>query len=317
MPQSMIEQLDLADVQAFLATHVDPSVQDVAAAGAGAWSRCFRFRSAERDLVVRFGRHVDDFLKDRLAAAYAAPGLPIPQVLTIAPAFDGHYAISTRVIGEPLEQVPPEQWFTLLPAVVQMLDTMRMVELPMASGQGGYGSWDANGQAPFESWPAYLLQVGDDTPDLRTYGWKARLANSPIGMQAFEWGMQRLKQVARADTPRYLIHGDLINRNVLVSSNQISGVFDWGCGAYGDHLYDLAWFVFWAPWSPNLDIVALATLLEQHWTMVGYRPAHQAERLMACYLHIGIAHLAYNAYLGDWETLAATAERMYELIVDR
>jgi hypothetical protein len=105
MPQSMIEHLDLADVQAFLAAHVDPHVQDVAAAGAGAWSRCFRFRSAERDLVVRFGQHVDDFLKDRLAAAYAAPGLPIPQVLTIGPAFDGHYAISTRVIGEPLEQV--------------------------------------------------------------------------------------------------------------------------------------------------------------------------------------------------------------------
>jgi hypothetical protein len=33
-------------------------------------------------------------------------------------------------------------------------------------------------------------------------------------------------------------------------------------------------------------------------------------RLLACYLHIGLDHLAYNSYLGDWDTLMATAERM-------
>jgi hypothetical protein len=35
---------------------------------------------------------------------------------------------------------------------------------------------------------------------------------------------------------------------------------------------------------------------------------------MACYLHIGLDHLAYNAYLGDWATLAATADRMRALV---
>jgi hypothetical protein len=37
-------------------------------------------------------------------------------------------------------------------------------------------------------------------------------------------------------------------------------------------------------------------------------------RLAACYLHIGLDHLAYNAHLGDWETLAATAARMKMLV---
>jgi hypothetical protein len=35
---------------------------------------------------------------------------------------------------------------------------------------------------------------------------------------------------------------------------------------------------------------------------------------MVCYLHIGLDHLAYNTYLGDWSALAATAERMQTLI---
>jgi len=38
------------------------------------------------------------------------------------------------------------------------------------------------------------------------------------------------------------------------------------------------------------------------------------ERLMACYLHIGLDHLAYNAHLGDMSALWATAERLQALV---
>jgi hypothetical protein len=37
-------------------------------------------------------------------------------------------------------------------------------------------------------------------------------------------------------------------------------------------------------------------------------------RLMACYLHIGLDHLAYFAYLSDWPMLEATAKQMRRLI---
>ena len=114
--------------------------------------------------------------------------------------------------------------------------------------------------------------------------------------------------------PRCLVHCDLINRNVLVSKDRISGVFDWGCSIYGDHLYDLAWFEFWAPWDPKLNIPYLRSELEQRWRDVGYAPEDKEARLMACYLHIGLDHLAYNAYLGDWTALVATAERMRTLV---
>jgi len=96
-----------------------------------------------------------------------------------------------------------------------------------------------------------------------------------------------------------------------VSGNQISGVFDWGCSLYGDHLYDLAWFEFWAPWCPALDIALLRTALEKQWESVRYDPQDKERRLMTCYL---LDHLVYNAYLGDIATLEATAKRMQRLV---
>ncbi len=109
-------------------------------------------------------------------------------------------------------------------------------------------------------------------------------------------------------------HADLMNRNVLAGDIAITGVLDWGCACYGDHLYDLAWFDFWSPWHPNLDIAYLRSELEHRWRAAGYTPRNLAARLQACYLHIGLDHLAYNAWLEDWPTLSATAERMRKLV---
>jgi hygromycin-B 4-O-kinase len=161
------------------------------------------------------------------------------------------------------------------------------------------------------------LSVADDTLDRRTYGWRARLAAFPQADAVLSWGFDRLKQVANDDVPRGLIHGDLINRNVLVSDSSITGVFDWGCACYGDHLYDLAWFKFWAPWFPSLDIDLLRSELERRWRALRYVPHQKDERLMACYLHIGLDHLAYNAHLRDISALAPTAERMQALVSGR
>ena len=78
-----------------------------------------------------------------------------------------------------------------------------------------------------------------------------------------------------------------MNRNVLVQEERITAVFDWGCALYGDHLYDLAWFEFWAPWTPQLDIEHLKAQLLRRWQEVGYAPEDKEARLTACYLHIG------------------------------
>ena len=176
------------------------------------------------------------------------------------------------------------------------------------------GAGGDRGIAPYASWSEHLLAVVEDTPQHRTHGWRAKLATAPQDDATFTWGFELLKQVASDEVPRCLTHCDLINRNVLVDNAAISGVFDWGCSLYGDHLYDLAWFEFWAPWYPKLDMQILRSALEQRWRDVAYIPEEQAARLMACYLHIGLDHLAYNAYLGDWAALSATAARMKALV---
>ncbi len=306
-----VHTVDTERARAFLASHLGVGVSEVVRIGEGAWSRCFAFTHGGQNLVIRFGKYVSDFEKDRLAHTYATPDLPIPEVLEIGPVMDGYYAISRRVYGMPLESVSAGQWLALVPGVVAALEAMRTADL---SATEGFGDWGADGNAGSTGWSNRLLSVSEDTPDQRGHGWRERLAESPRGAATFEWGFDLLKQVADDVVPRYLLHCDLTNRNVLVSANQITGVLDWGCSVYGDHLYDLALFEFWAPWHLQLDVEPLRSAIEQQWAEKGYRPENERSRIIACYLHIGLEHIAYNAHLGDWTTLLAVAKRMRALV---
>lgn len=303
--------VDLVQARSFLAAHFAGEAAALELIGEGAWSRCFGFRLGQEALVIRFGKYLDDFQKDQCAYAYAAPGLPVPQVLEIGEAYDGYYAISTRAYGVALESVSASEWLAGVPAVVAALEAMRLATLPAGTG---YGGWDSNGNASHPSWSGHLLAVAEEAPDSRTFGWRERLRALPEADATFVWGLDLLKDVVTDSAPRCLIHADLINRNVLVQDGAITAVFDWGCSRFGDHLYDLAWFEFWAPWFPNLDIPYLRLALEQQWREAGYVPQDKVARLIACYLHIGLDHLGYNAYFGDHVALAQTAERMRMLV---
>lgn len=310
-PKSASANIDADQAREFIEAHLKIVPSEVKLIGEGAWSRCFGFHHGDQELAIRFGKYLDDFEKDRVACEYAGPGLPIPEVTEIGQAFDGYYSIATRVHGVPLESVDGDQWHALLPSLVSAMEAMRVADLSATSGFGGWGSEQ---KASHSCWSEYLLSVAEDTPDQRGGGWRERLVTAPEDDAAFTWGYELLKEVASDTIPRSLIHGDLINRNVLVAGDALSGVFDWGCSKYGDHLYELAWFEFWAPWYPDLDMRLLRSELEKRWQATGCMPVDKQRRLAACYLHIGLEHLAYNAFLSDWTTLSATAERMRALV---
>ena len=302
--------IGVAEAEAFLAqyysveSHMDLTVEHI---GEGAWSRCFGFRHGDEDLAIRFGHYIDDFQVDQLAYRYASPALPIPEVRAIGKAYDGYYAISTRVRGVPLESVNAAQWRAVIPSVVDALEAMRTADISATTGFGGWGEGETGSCA---TWSEHLLTVDNDLPEYRTYGWRAKLAESAEHDATFRWGYELLQKVVSDAIPRGLLHCDLINRNALVANNRLSGIFDWGCSRYGDHLYELAWFEFWGSWYPELDMTLLRSTLEQRWRDVGYEPSEKDARLLTCYLHIGLDHFAYNAYLGDWDALAATSDRM-------
>jgi aminoglycoside phosphotransferase (APT) family kinase protein len=288
----------------FLADRYGGEVRAVVELRGGYWSSAFAFRLDGRDLVARFGRWREDYEKDRAAMAFAGPDLPVPGVLEIGDAFDGAYAISERRFGVFLEELDAEGFQLVLPALMRALDAMRSVPLPP----------DARGVP----WDAWLRDLLIDHPGGRVSGWRQRIAASSeleglfvAGQNAFE------KLVDACPDIQHVLHLDLINRNVLVAADRahLEAVFDWGCLSYGDFLYDVAWFTFWAPWHPGLAATDIRGAVLDHYSSTSFAVENFDERIRCYELHIGVHHLAYNTFVPDaQEDLAAIASRLRELI---
>lgn len=308
--------VDAAMAGAFLRRHFagQPVVEvtDVELVGEGAWSRCFGFVLDGAPMVVRFGRLVEDFEKDRFAGSLRRAGLPVPTVTdvgTVGVAYVGYYAISTRVFGAPLEYLTSAQWETVMPSLFGMLDAMRSIVPPAGCG---YGGWGADGVGTQPNWRSLLVSVDGDDPTDRTRGWRDRMAQSPRASAAFRRGLEQMDVLAEAlpNGERHLVHGDPVNRNILVADGLISGVFDWGCSIWGDHLYDIALIEFWSPWYPTIDALRIWQRAKQHFGEIGLVVVDLEERIRCCLIHIGVDHIRYNAFLGDWKALDDVVDRL-------
>lgn len=290
----------------------DGPIRDLAPLGSGAWSRAFAFTAGGRALVVRVGKHVDDFERDRLAAAFASEALPIPQVLAIAPVpdlGDGLFAcVSTRAEGTFIDRLDEAGMRALLPSLLATWDALRAADL---SHTTGYGGWDIHGNAPHESWQEMLRAVAVDHPDGRGHGWLGALHAVPAASAAWTTLLARLDAALDAigaedvSIGRHLIHSDMLNFNVFCDPDQhrISALFDWGCATTGDPLYDLAWFAYWQPWYPAWAEIDFVDAMRRHLAETGVAmPAFDA-RLRACMLHIALGDLAYSASIDRWHDL--------------
>ncbi len=303
--------LNAADAKAFLVARFGGEVGDVSPIGHGEWSRAFAFRRASDEYILRFSALDEDFRKDRIAAGYCSRDLPIPAVVEVGPTRGGYFAISERAFGEFLDDLDEDQMRRVLPALFAALNATRQVDLSMTTG---YGSWSADGTGPHPSWRAALLAVADDRPGERTHGWRERLAGSPTGSAPFDEALARLDAlVPDSAQERHLIHSDLLNYNVLVADGRISAVIDWGCAMYGDFLYDLAWFLFWAPWYPAWRGIDFKHEAARHYASIGLDLPQFEERLTCCQIHIGLAAQAYNAFKERWDALEETARRTLEI----
>ena len=297
--------IDLARAIEFLGRRFGSDASDVAQIGMGVWSQAFAFRRAGCGYVIRFGAHQEDFNKDRFAARYAGPALPIPRVIELGEAFGGYYAISERVFGRYIDDVDGAQMRALLPSLFAALDAARLADL---AGTSGYGGWGADGSAPYKSWRAALLDVAGDRPTDRTHGWHERLKASSVGDGPFQEAYGHLVELAeRVPEERHLIHSDLLHYNVLVEGDRVTGVLDWGCGMYGDFLYDLAWLCFWKPWYSAWQGIDFQAEALRHYASIGLDVPQFEDRLRCCQIHIGLAGQAYMAYAGNWTDLEDTA----------
>jgi hygromycin-B 4-O-kinase len=297
-------QITIDQARTFLADRYRATATAVAELRGGDWSSAFAFQLDGRDFVARFGQWRDDFEKDAAAMAFASPDLPIPRVLEIGDAFDGAYAISERHFGIFLEELDAEGFRLVLPALLRALDTMRSA--PVRDNARGM---------PWSEWLRTLLV---DHPGARVSGWRHKIATSPELDALFVAGLNAFEDLVDACPDlQHVLHLDLINRNVLVAHERtrLEAVFDWGCLAYGDYVYEVAWLMFWAPWHRGLAATDIRGAVLDHYATTGVAAENFDERIRCYQLHIGVHHLAYNTFVAGRETdLAEIASRIRDLI---
>src|SRR5579875_1868033 len=114
------------------------------------------------------------------------------------------------------------------------------------------------------------------------------------------------------EPPRSFVHCDLLNRNVTVAGDgsALRAVFDWGCLFAGDYLYDVAWLEFWAPWHSGLAAHDIRAAARARFEATDPVAELFDLRMRVCAIHIGLCHLAYSAYVGKPDGIAACDRRM-------
>ena len=276
----------------------------------GEWSAAYSVRTADQDLVARFGAYDEDFEKDAYAARYGSEALPVPPILEWGPALGGFYAIAPRMHGGHIDELDETRMRRVLPSLFAAHDAMRGAELVGP----GFGGWRANGDTSHSSWRHWLLGFVDGPATRGAPGWRELLRDLPDVVRKFEEGYERLVELAD-DCPevRHLFHDDLINRNVLVRDGRVSAVLDWGSSKYGDFLFDIANLVFYRPWFPKWHNIDFAAEAVAHYEHIGLAVPKFAERIKCYSLRIALDGVAYSAFRKRWGEVELRANRALEI----
>lgn len=287
-------------------------VHNVESLRPGAWSTVFGFEADGGRYIARFSRYREDFGRDAWAAQWSSNLLPIPRVSLIEPVDVGFVCISERVTGTPLDDLDGSAMINVLPSVFTMLDAMRRIDTSESSGAGG---WNPHGDGEHSTWRAWIESVRTETTEGRGANWRRKLAASPSGIELFETTWNTIAPLLTLlPERRDVVHEDLLNANVFVHEDGVSGVFDWGCGMYGDHLYDVAWFGFWAPWYPTWSGIDFVEEFRSRLASVSADLEHFEERILAYMLHIAMCHMRYYATTERWDEMATLNLRTEELL---
>ena len=295
-----------SETEQFLQEKYGSGITDVKQLGEGGWSLAFAFDHEGVRNVIRWSNVADNFERDAVAACFNSDGLPVPPIMGIGRGFNKFFAISPFVDGTYLEALSSTELENSLPSLLKMFRALRAIDL---SGTTGFGFWSKDGKGSHDSWKAFLLDDKNESEGSLIKGWKAHLEASSMGVDAYhELWRTFVPLVERCPEERSLVHSDLLNRNVLTSSGNITAALDWGSSFYGDSLYDVAWFTFYEPWYPHFqDVQVSQRLLEDFKTDPHTNTADLETRLICYQLDIGIGSIAYNAFKKDWKNAQEAA----------
>lgn len=304
-----------SEAETFLRQRYGPSTHSLVPLRSGEWSSAFAFVTDDARFVARFADSRDDFDKDALVWRLAGGALAVPRVVEVGEIGEagdtgGFFAVATFVEGSPLDDLTGPEMRDYLPALLATLSAMRAVDI---SAYPGFGPFDGAGRAPFASWRECLLDAATRAfPTNRIFGWRPQLEAMSGAAQAFDAAYARLVDLAPTlPDERHLLHGDLLNRNVLVHQGRVS-VIDWGNALFGDPVYDIAWLHFWAPWYPQWRGIDFAGEAKTAAARAGRPLAQFEDRLRASSLYIGLDGFAYCAFRGREQDVHDIARRTLE-----
>jgi hygromycin-B 4-O-kinase len=256
----------------------------------GMESQAFRFDVGDEDFVLRIGSTRRGFEKDRWASAVAGRQVPVPVVFEIGSFDEAYtYCITHRLPGTTHEDLAPADAAGVVGEVAAAWAALASSDV---NSVVGVGNFDAQGNAPANTWRAVLLgtleaaTAADDGSVLETY---ARL-------------------VERCPEERALVHGDFGSNNVLVHDGEVSGVLDWECAMVGDPLHDVANTRFWATYLPCMHVQAA------HFDRTLRDVPDYRERVLCYALRIGVEEAREARRDGDAELAEWASRRCRELI---
>jgi len=251
----------------------------------GEFSQVFIVKIEKKDLVLRINTSIKDYLKEKFAYEnFASDRIPIPKIIDVGQVNSEYcYSLSEKAEGVTYDNLSNSQQIKLLPNLALYLDNIRDVDI---SNKKGYGDFDKNGTAHFDSWKNYLLSINSNDD----IDWEKIFKATYFTKEIFEKIYTKLRSLASfSPEKRYLVHSDYGYSNVLINKENVTGIIDWAYAKYGDFLYDVAWLDLWSSDKRYLDF------FKNHLSRKNVNLDNFEERIKVYQLHQGIGGLEFFA----------------------
>lgn len=280
----MTRKLPEVEIKAIINHHY-PSTINFKELNGGLVSQTYYFEADKNQCILQVGSGLESYEKEKLIYNNFNSNLPVRKVLEVHKTENEiAYSISSFIEGNKLFDLNSQELLDIVPAVMEILETLESVELP---DKAGYGHYDKMGQATYPTWLAFIKAVYNEN----IYKWSA-LEKNGLDSEVVKLAIQEIKAHINSVTlnKKHLVHGDLGSFNLLAKDDEITGIIDWSLSLYGDHLYDIANILFW-----NED--KLQSLVQQITTK--YINSLEAKEKVYCYmLRIGLEEI-YNTVILD------------------
>ena len=298
-------------VRALLAERFIAPAGPLVPVGGGQIAQTFAFTAEGRAYIIRFN-HTNMLVnlekETYIYRHFAAPLVPIPPVHQIGHLDDLVYAITEKMPGRSMLDLPPAEVLAAIPAMIATLDAIHASPLGAATG---YGIFDSNGVGLASSWRAALARIDqEDAPDDFYGQWHHMFEDTFLERDVFERiyaAMVGLLDLCPEE--RWLVHGGYGFGNLLLDGGRVTAVLDWIDAKYGDFVYDIAWLDFWAP------ALQFGERFAAHYAAQGRAVPAYAERLRCYECYIGLDALRFFAKTGQRPEYIGTRDRLLAELV--